>query len=222
MLPAGRSRFHGQVVLRTECVEGTRSSGGWWLSLPRLWVVVALGAIGVMQLAATPSAIGLLANPWGARVLAYAALLPASRAVTGMVTEWAPASIRDPAGAMLLAAIGVLVVGLARSRAHARVPEQLLRMALLAGLALWAVRASVWFALALPVAICALARERAPRPAVADRCVPFASGLVLAALAVALAVVLPPVRRAMVPDGPSRPAAGTRSGSSTRGVSTTS
>ena len=109
---------------------------------------MVLGAIGVMQLASTPSAIGLLANPWGARVLAYAALLPASRTVTGMVTEWAPASIRDPAGAMLLAAIGVLVVGLARSRAHARVPEQLLRMALLAGLALWAVRASVWFALA--------------------------------------------------------------------------
>jgi hypothetical protein len=29
------------------------------LTLPRLWVVVALGAIGVMQLAATPSAIDL-------------------------------------------------------------------------------------------------------------------------------------------------------------------
>jgi hypothetical protein len=40
-------------------------------------------------------------------------------------------------------------------------------MVLLAGLALWAVRASVWFGLALPVAICALARERAPRAAAA-------------------------------------------------------
>lgn len=386
MLPPGRSRFHGHVGLHTLGVEGTRSHGGWWLSLPRLWVVVVLGAIGVMQLAATPSAIdlayhvkagelmveqravlpvdvlawptagrpwldqnwgaqvllyaiwrvggfplvavssalctvaawglvatacrrrtaslrliagavlagylasaaafsarpqmfsvllfavelhllevartrprialaipllmplwanlhgafvvglglvameaaaaawrrdrpgvlrflvvgalsaiGLLANPWGARVLAYAALLPANPVVTGMVTEWAPASMRDPAGAMLLAAIGVLVVALAWSRAHARAPEQILRMALLAGLALWAVRASVWFGLALPVAICALARERAPRPADADRGVPLASGLVLAALAVALAVVLPPVRRAMVSDGPPRP-----------------
>ena len=118
-------------------------------------------------------------------MLAYAALLPASRTVTGMVTEWAPASIRDPAGAMLLAAIGVLVVALARSRAHAHVPEQLLRMVLLAGLTLWAVRASVWFGLALPVAICALAWERAPRPAAADRGMSLASGLVLAALAVA-------------------------------------
>ena len=386
MLPPGRLRFHGHVALHTEGVEGTRRHGGRWLTVPRLWVVVVLGAIGVMQLAATPSAIdvayhvkageliveqravlrtdvlawptagrpwvdqnwgaqallyaiwrvggfplvavtsalctvaawglvvaacrrraarlrlvaaavlagylagapafsarpqmfsvllfaaevhllevartrprialaipllmplwanlhgafvvglgllaieataaawrrdrpgvlrflvvgvlsviGLLANPWGAGVLAYAVLLPANRVVTGMVTEWAPASMRDPAGAMLMAAIGILVIAMAQARAHARVPEQLLRMALLAGLALWAVRASVWFGLALPVAICALARERAPRPADADRGVPLASGLVLAALAVALAVALPPVRRAMVFDGPPRP-----------------
>jgi len=151
------------------------------------------------------SVIGLLANPWGAGVLAYAASLPANRVVTGMVTEWAPASMRDPAGAMLLAAIVVLVVAVARSAAQARAPEQLLRMALLTGLALWAVRASVWFGLALPVALCALARERAARPAEADRGVPLASGLVLAALAVALAVVTPPGRRALVPDGASRP-----------------
>jgi hypothetical protein len=30
-----------------------------WLTVPRLWVVVALGAIGVMQLAVTPNAIDL-------------------------------------------------------------------------------------------------------------------------------------------------------------------
>jgi hypothetical protein len=382
LLPAGRSRFPGRVTLHTLGVEGTRRQGSPWLSVPRLWVVVVLGAIGVMQLAATPSAIdlayhvkagelmveqgavlrtdvfawptagrswvdqnwgaqvllyaiwrvggfpllavssalctvaawglvaaacrrrmaslrlvaaavlagylaaapafsarpqmfsvllfaievhllevartrprialvipllmplwanlhgafvvglgllaieviaaawrrdrpgalrflvvgvlsaiGLLANPWGAGVLAYAALLPANRVVTGMVTEWAPASLRDPTGAMLMAAIGILVIAMARSRAHAHVPEQVLRMALLAGLALWAVRASVWFGLALPVAICALTRERAPRPADADRGVPLASGLVLAALAIALAVALPPVRRAIVSDG---------------------
>jgi hypothetical protein len=59
LLPAGRSRFHGHVGLLTLGVEGTRSHGGWWLSLPRLWVVVVLGAIGVMQLAATPNAIDL-------------------------------------------------------------------------------------------------------------------------------------------------------------------
>jgi hypothetical protein len=30
-----------------------------WLRLSRLWVVVVLGAVGVMQLATTPSAIDL-------------------------------------------------------------------------------------------------------------------------------------------------------------------
>lgn len=61
------------------------------------------------------SAVGLLANPWGARVLAYAVLLPINQVVTGMVSEWVPASLRNPAGAMLLVSVGVLVLALARS-----------------------------------------------------------------------------------------------------------
>jgi hypothetical protein len=161
--------------------------------------VLRVLAVGVLSL------IGLLANPWGAGVLAYAARLPSNQVVTGMVTEWAPATARDPTGAMLIGAIGIVAIVAVRSRAPARVPDQLLRMALLAGLALWAVRASVWFGLALPVAICALARQRPPRPAEVDRGVPLASGLVLAALAVALVVALPPVSRAIVPDAASRP-----------------
>jgi hypothetical protein len=123
------------------------------------------------------SAVAVLANPWGAWVLAYAVLLPTNRVVTGMVSEWAPASLRDPAGAMLLVSVGVLVVAAARSCPQARAPQQLLRKALLVGLALWAVRASVWFGLALPVALCTLAREPSPRPAEADRGKPLASGL---------------------------------------------
>jgi hypothetical protein len=88
-------------------------------------------AVGVLSL------IGLLANPWGAGVLAYAARLPTNQVVTGMVTEWAPATMCDPTGAMLLAAIGIAAVVAARSRTPAGVPDQFLRMALLAGLALW-------------------------------------------------------------------------------------
>jgi hypothetical protein len=150
------------------------------------------------------SLVGLLANPWGARVLAYAVLLPANRVVTGMVSEWAPASLRDPAGAMLLVSVGVLVVAVARSP-QARAPQQLLRMALLVGLALWAVRASVWFGLALPVALCTLARERAPRLAGADRGSPPAGSLVLIALAVTMIAATPQVRRALIAGGASRP-----------------
>jgi hypothetical protein len=132
-------------------------------------------------------------------------LLPGNRVVTGMVSEWAPASLRDPAGAMLLVSVGVLVVAVARSP-QARAPQQLLRMALLVGLALWAVRASVWFGLALPVALCTLARgERAPRLAGADRGSPPAGSLVLIALAVTMIAATPQVRRALIAGGASRP-----------------
>jgi hypothetical protein len=151
------------------------------------------------------SVVGLLANPWGARVLAYAVLLPANRAVSGMVSEWAPASLRDPAGALLVVSVGVVVVAMARPRPAARSPEQVLRMVLLVGLALWAVRASVWFGLALPVALCTVGRDRSPRAVEAARGVPMANRVVLAALAVTVVVTTPSVRRALVPGAASRP-----------------
>jgi hypothetical protein len=143
------------------------------------------------------SVAGLLANPWGVRVLGYALSLPANRVVTGMISEWGPTNVRQLPGVLVLAAVGVLVVALVRAPAPQRVPEQLLRMALLGGLAFWAVRGVAWFGLALPVALCALARPRPPRPATADRGLPALNGLVVAALAVALVVAAPPVQRTL-------------------------
>ena len=148
------------------------------------------------------STAGLLVNPWGVRVLGYALSLPVNRVVSGMVTEWAPTNVRQLPGALVLSAVGVLVVALVRSPTPQRVPEQLLRMVLLGGLAFWAVRGVAWFGLALPVALCALARQRPPRPAEADRGVPALNGLVLAALAVALVVAVPPVQRTLFPSRP--------------------
>ena len=140
---------------------------------------------------------GLLVNPWGVRVLGYAVSLPANQVVTRIVSEWGPTNPRQLAGILILAAIGLLVVALVRAPAPGRVPEQLLRMALLGGLALWAVRGAAWFGLALPVALCALARERPPRPAAADRGTPAVSVLVLAVLAVALMAAAPPLGRTL-------------------------
>src|SRR5918999_4908162 len=96
------------------------------------------------------SVAALLVNPWGPRVLGYAVSLPANSTVTGVVSEWGPATLRQPVGALILVAIGVLVVALVRAPSPERVPEQLLRMAVLAGLALWTVRAGAWFGLAAP------------------------------------------------------------------------
>jgi hypothetical protein len=143
------------------------------------------------------SVAALLVNPWGVRVLGYALSLPTSRLITGQVSEWGPTNVRQLPGVLILPAIGVLVVALVRAPAPQRVPEQLLRMALLGGLAFWAVRGLAWFGLALPVTLCALARPHPPRPAAADRGSPALNGLVLVALAVALAAATPPVQRTL-------------------------
>jgi len=151
------------------------------------------------------SLAGVLVNPWGARVLGYAVSLPASRTVTRIVSEWGPATPRHLAGLLILAALGILVVALVRAPTPERAPEQLLRMAVLGAIALWTVRAGAWFGLALPIALCAVARSPVARPAGADRGSPVLSGLVLASLGVALVVAAPPVSRALVPALASRP-----------------
>ena len=138
---------------------------------------------------------GLLVNPWGVRVLGYAVSLPTNQVVTRIVSEWGPTNPRHLSGVLAVGALGLLVVALVRAPAPGRVPEQLLRMAVLGGLALWAVRGVAWFGLALPIALCALARERAPRPAADDRGTPAVSVLVLVVLAVALVAAAPPLGR---------------------------
>jgi hypothetical protein len=140
---------------------------------------------------------GLLVNPWGLRVLGYAVSLPTNQAVTRIVSEWGPTNPRQLTGILVVGAIGLLVVALVRAPAPGRVPEQLLRMAVLGGLALWAVRGVAWFGLALPLAVCALARERPPRPAADDRGTPAVSVLVIAVLAVALVAAAPPLGRTL-------------------------
>jgi hypothetical protein len=153
------------------------------------------------------SVAGLLANPWGVRVLGYAVSLPTNRTVTRIASEWGPTNVRQLGGMLVLLAMGVLVVALVRAPAPGRVPEQLLRMALLGGLAVWAARGAVWFGLALPVALCALARPRQPRPAADDHGSPVVSGLLLSLLALALVAASPPVAPALVGDRPELTAA---------------
>jgi hypothetical protein len=169
------------------------------------------------------SLAGLLVNPWGARVLGYAISFPANPTVTGFVSEWGPATLRQLPGTMILVAIGVLVVALVRVPSPGRAPEQLLRMALLAALALWAIRAGAWFGLALPVALCALARQESPAQAgPTERGVPVLSGLVLAVLAVALVAASPPVTRALLSSRPEPRRPGWPPTRSRDGCSTTS
>jgi hypothetical protein len=144
------------------------------------------------------SVAGLLVNPWGVGVLGYALSLPTNREVTGIITEWGPTNVRHLSGVLLVLSMGLLVVALVRAPAPGRVPEQLLRMVLLGGLAIWAVRGVAWFGLALPVALSALARQRPPRPAAEDRGSPVVSALLLVLLAAALVVASPPFGRTLL------------------------
>src|SRR5215216_4875011 len=143
------------------------------------------------------SVAALLVNPWGVRVLGYALSLPTSRVVTELVTEWGSTNVRQLPGALVLPAVVVLVVALVRAPTPQRVPEQLLRMALLGGLAFCAVRGIAWFGLALPVTLCALARPHPLRPAAADHGSAALNALVLVGLVVGLVAVTPPVQRTL-------------------------
>jgi hypothetical protein len=204
LLEVARARPRAALAIPLLMVVWANLHGGFVVGVGLLAIEVAAASwrrdrrgVARYLLVTVASVAALLVNPWGVRVLGYALSFPGNPTVTGIVAEWGPATLRQPAGALILAAIGVLVVALARAPAPERAPEQLLRMVLLAGLALWAVRAGAWFGLALPVALCALARQDAPRPGAADRGVPVLSGLVLVLLAVLLVVASPPLRGAL-------------------------
>ena len=159
-----------------------------------------------LLLTGAASVLALLLNPWGPGVFRYVVDLAGDRSVTAGVTEWAPTTVRDPAGAALLGAMAVLVVALARGGSPARAADQLARVVPLAALALWTARAGVWFGLVLPLALAALARERAPRPASDDRASPLMTAVLLLVVALAITVAAPGVRERLVPGVASRPA----------------
>ena len=158
-----------------------------------------------LGLALAAGVAALLANPWGAGVLRYAVALPTNPHVTAGVTEWAPPSVRDPAGAALFAVLAVLVVALARARAPARAAGQVARIVPLTALALWTTRAEVWWGLALPLVLVSLARGQEPRTPGADRGTPLLTGSILLLLALAMAAVAPGTRSVLVPASRSAP-----------------
>jgi hypothetical protein len=204
LLEAARTRPRVALAIPLLMVLWANLHGAFIVGIGLLVIEVAAAAWGrdrpgvVRHLVVTVASVAaLLVNPWGVKVLGYALSLPTSQLITGQVSEWGPTNVRQLPGVLILPAIGVLVVALVRAPAPQRVPEQLLRMALLGGLAFWAVRGLAWFGLALPVTLCALARPHPPRPAAADRGSAALNGLVLVALAVALVAATPPVQRTL-------------------------
>ena len=105
-----------------------------------------------------------LLNPGGLAVLGYVRNLLSSSAVTQLVTEWAPPTIRNPGGIIFFLFVIIAIVALAYARKQPNLVDVLIAGAFL-WLALGAVRNNIWFsAVATPLIVLQFAawREAAP------------------------------------------------------------
>lgn len=111
------------------------------------------------------AALALLLNPRGFAVLAYVRNLLSTSAVTSLVTEWAPPTIRDLGGIIFFLYLFLAIAVLAYARRTPNLVDMLLAAAFL-WLSLGAVRNIVWFGMvATPLLVSALRARGAGREA---------------------------------------------------------
>lgn len=94
------------------------------------------------------TAMVLLINPQGIQVLAYVTNLVSTSAVTNLVTEWAPPTIRDPGSVIFFLFVMVSVVILAYAQRRPD-PIDMLLAGVFFWLALGAVRNIIWFGIVM-------------------------------------------------------------------------
>jgi hypothetical protein len=97
-----------------------------------------------LALAGALTGAGWLINPGGVQVLGYVRNLLGSSAVTRLVTEWAPQTVRDPNGVIffLFVMAGIALLAYAPRRPD---PVEMLVAGAFFWLALGAVRNNIWF-----------------------------------------------------------------------------
>jgi len=95
------------------------------------------------------SAVATLLNPFGGRVWTYVADTVGNPTVAGRVAEWAPPSVREPAGLLFFGSVlgFFAIVATTRGRASWRT---LLAASFFALLGITAIRGVVWWSLAFP------------------------------------------------------------------------
>lgn len=144
------------------------------------------------------TALATLLNPQGIAVLGYVRNLLGSNAVTTLVTEWAPPTVRDLEGRIFF----LFVIGCVAVLAYARRRPALTDMLLLGAffwLALGANRNIMWFAfVATPLLVALLAAPRADqRPLRSNPGLPLLNGALIGMLALLVILALPWVKPAL-------------------------
>ncbi|NJN15490.1 MAG: hypothetical protein HC822_03940 [Oscillochloris sp.] len=140
-----------------------------------------------------------LLNPGGFQVIGYVRNLLSSSAVTQLVTEWAPPTIRDPNGMIFFGFLLAGMVILAYSRRRPELTVMLIMGAFLY-LALGAVRNNIWFvAVATPLLVVQLTGWRAPDTPQRKpfQGVPMLNGLLIGLIGFSLLICLPWVKPAL-------------------------
>lgn len=152
-----------------------------------------------LALAGALTGASWLLNPGGVQVLGYVRNLLSSSQVTGLVTEWAPPTTRDPNGAIffLFLLAGIVILAYAR-----RAPDlvDMLTAGAFLWLALGAVRNNIWFtAAATPLLVVQLANWRAGETTTrrSYQGLPALNAALAGVIALLLALALPWVKPAL-------------------------
>ena len=156
--------------------------------------------LGSLLLWGAATGLATLINPRGLGVLSYVRNLLGSNAVTALVTEWAPPTIRDASGMIFfLFVIGCGVV-LIYARRRPDLTDLLLFGAFL-WLALGAVRNVVWFGFVATPLVAAQAATLLPAPVPGRRAAgsPMLNAILIGMLGLLLLIGLPWVKPALLP-----------------------
>lgn len=130
-------------------------------------------------------------NPFGPRVWAYVVSISTNPAVTKAVTEWAPPTIKDPAGGAFFLSAGALVAFFARRGRPVAWPT-LLTLGTFFAIGLVAGRGIFWWDLLVPSIVAGSLRDAHPRTE--TRVPVWMTGTILATLVVVGVTFLPWLR----------------------------
>ena len=179
--------FVGMLFERSESQEGNSEATG-----SRFSVLGSLALWGALTTAA------MLLNPRGLGVLTYVRNLLGSNAVTTLVTEWAPPTIRDLEGVIFFLFLMLCGTVLAYARRRPPLADMLLFGAFL-WLALGASRNVVWFGMvATPLLVAqaaSLGRARPPARSFAGS--PALNSTLIGVLALLVLLALPWIKPAL-------------------------